>query len=128
MATMKAESLTLSQFCRKYGLKLPTVYKRVAWLQLMPEDLWSKVGEGDGMIPERCAYALRLYPEAERRETCERVMKGLLTAEAMEQKGKKQAKAKQEKLEMDGVTVQFPAGMVNLALAEVLKKLLGKLK
>lgn len=127
VTTMKEQGLTLSQFCRKYGLKLPTVYRRVAWLQLVPEDLWGKVGEGDGLIPERCAYALKNYPEEERRAKCELVMKGMLTAEAMEGKGKKR-KPKQDKIEVEGVMVAYPAGMANALLAEVLKRVSAKLK
>src|SRR5262249_28120535 len=67
--TMRREGWTAAEMCRRIpGLKPPRVAKTLKWLENLPAEYHDKVGEGDGLIPERGAYTICSFPPEFRKE------------------------------------------------------------
>jgi ParB-like chromosome segregation protein Spo0J len=127
---MRANGWNQAQLCKEYGLNLSTLCRRLRWLELVPEDLHGNVGEGDGMIPERGAYALKDPPPEKRRELCERMIAGFLTVESLEgqKHGLNPKRLKVQKIEDGGLSIVCPSDWAASKVAEAIAAILKKVK
>jgi ParB-like chromosome segregation protein Spo0J len=105
---MRKHGWTQAEMCRQIpGLKPARVCKTLKWLEELPPEFHDRVGEGDGLIPERGAYTICGFPLEERRELCEKFIAGLMTLDILDGRRKKnkgeKAKSKPLKLKLDGV-------------------------
>lgn len=86
LETLRREGWTQAEMCRQIpGLKQARVSKTLKWLEKLVPELHDKVGEGDGLIPERGAYKLCDFARDMQLELGLKMTQGLLTVEALEQ-------------------------------------------
>ncbi|WP_020474157.1 ParB/RepB/Spo0J family partition protein [Zavarzinella formosa] len=132
--TLRAENWTQAQLCFEYGIKAPRVSKALKWLENLIVELHAKVGEGDGMIPERAAYTLADLSSDAQRETAKRIVAGLLTVEALEAEVAREkarsakAKPKPKKLKDGPLSLVFPGDWATEKIVEALTAIIRKVR
>lgn len=107
---MRLEGWSQAEMCRQIpGLMPGKVCKTLKWLAVLPSEFHQRVGNGDGLIPERGAYLICEFPEAERGELCEKFIAGRMTVEHLEDARRrrtgKQRRTRPVKLRSNGVQV-----------------------
>jgi hypothetical protein len=132
---MRSHGWSQADLCRHVpNLSRPTLCRALKWLREIPEEYRSKIASRmDGMIPPKGAYLVTLFPVEERKELCEKFIKGLMTVELLEDIRKRRnggkPKAKALKLTFGGVVMTIKGNPVealralHAKLSDVLKRL-----
>ena len=113
----------------RLGMGASNASKAKKVLEGYPADLQPLVGDGDGRVPFTCAYILAAsrLDEGQVRELTDRVVKGLLSRDALQERvnalvGKRAKAAKPVKVALPGLTL-----VTSLTDAAVLRATLGRL-
>lgn len=130
LRVMNERGWSRAELCRQLHLTPAKVSKTLTVFDELPTEVLERIGEGDGRIPFRAAYALTAVSDpAIRADLVARVTSGNLTVEALEEEiaellGKRPRNAKPVTIKLPGgVELKLPAGTTWCEVSALSKKL-----